>query len=246
MKLRDRHSREGGNPVAFTEHADAGVMARDIAQRLHDACTRAIAARGRAWLALAGGSTPLPAYRAFAATALQWHCIEAIPTDERCVPSAHPACNLRALGDAVAGAHGIQLHPLATPDGACDRSLDAARALLARHRGAFDAVVLGMGADAHFASLFPAAAGLAGALDAAGAADVVRIDPDPLPPEAPFPRISLTLARLLRARELHLVVTGDAKRGVLEQAAGATDFLRHPVAALLHAEPAGLHLHWTA
>ncbi|HET8818773.1 MAG TPA: 6-phosphogluconolactonase [Xanthomonadaceae bacterium] len=232
--------------MPFTGHADAGAMARDIAQRLHGACTTAIAARGRAWLALAGGSTPLPAYRAFAATALPWHCIEAIPTDERCVPAGHPACNLRALGEAFAGAHGFEMHALTTTDGDCDRSLEAARALLARHRVPFDAVVLGMGADAHFASLFPGAAGLAGALDAAGDADVVRIDPDPLPSEAPFARISLTLARLLRARELHLVVTGDAKRRVLGQAAAGDDPLRCPVAALLHAKPASLHVHWAA
>lgn len=232
--------------MTFIEHANAGAMARDIADRLHETCTRAIAARGRASLALAGGNTPLPAYRAFAATALQWHCVEALPTDERCVPAGHPACNLRALAGAFAGAHGIRMHPLTTPDGDCDRSLEAARAWLARHRAPYDAVVLGMGADAHIASLFPGAAGLASALDRDGTVDAVRIDPDPLPAEAPFPRISLTLARLLRARALHLVVTGEAKRAVLDHAAVADDVLRHPVTALLHARPPGLHLHWAA
>lgn len=233
-------------PGEWIEHANAGAMARDVARRLHDACTRGIAARGRAWLALAGGNTPLPAYRAFAATALQWHCIDAVPTDERCVPADHPASNGRALAEAFAGAHGIHVHPLATPDGDCDRSLDGARTLLARHRAPFDAVVLGMGVDAHFASLFPGAEGLADALDPASQADVVRIDPEPLPPEAPFPRISLALPRLLRARELHLVIAGDGKRAVIEQAAKSGNPLRHPVAALLHAQPAALHLHWTA
>ena len=232
--------------MTFVEYPEADAMAQAIAQRLHDACTRAIAERGRAWLALAGGSTPLPAYRALAGTALQWHRIDAVPTDERCVPRTHPASNHRALADAFADAHGMSVHPLAVPDGDCDGSLAQARTVLERHPAPFDAVVLGMGADAHFASLFPGAAGLGAALDPAGAEDAARIDPDPLPPGAPFPRISLTLARLLRARELHLVVTGADKREALESAAASGDPLRHPVAALLHAGSASLRLHWAA
>lgn len=238
------HSRAGAKPVTLAEHDDATALARAIAQRLHDACTRAIAERGRAWLALAGGGTPLPAYRAFAATALPWHCIDVVPTDERCVPLEHPASNHRALAGAFALARGLTVHALA--DGDCDRSLAQARALLARHPAPFDAVVLGMGADAHIASLFPGAAGLAAALDPRGTDQAVRIDPDPLPPGAPFPRVSLTLARLLRARELHLVMTGVDKREALEAAMASDDPLRHPVAALLHASPASLHLHWSA
>ena len=232
--------------MTFVEYPEADAMAQAIAQRLHDACTRAIAERGRAWLALAGGGTPLPAYRAFAETALQWHCIDAVPTDERCVPQAHAASNHRALADTFADAHGMCVHPLAAPDGECDGSLAQARALLGRHPAPFDAVVLGMGADAHFASLFPGATGLVVALDPEGAEDAVRIDPRPLPPGAPFPRISLTLARLLRARELHLVVTGADKRAALEAAAASGDPLRYPVAALLHAGSAALRLHWAA
>ena len=191
----------------------------------------------------------MPAYRAFAASDLDWPRAAVVATDERCVPHDHRASNHAALLSAFADAPGIVLHALATPDGACDRSLDAARALLADARAAepFDIVVLGMGGDAHFASLFPGADGLDAALDPEGTADVVRIEPDPLPPEAPFPRISLTLARLLRAREVHLVITGEDKRDVLVQAAGSDDPLRHPVAALLHASSAPpLHLHWAA
>ena len=67
----------------------------------------------------------------------------------------------------------------------------------------------------------------------------------PLPPEAPFPRISLTAARLLRSRALHLAVTGDAKRAVLAQVRSADDAMAHPVAALLHAPSATVQIHWS-
>jgi len=62
---------------------------------------------------------------------------------------------------------------------------------------------------------------------------VVRLTPDPLPPEAPFDRISLTLPALLASDALVFVIRGDDKREILNQAiAGTHDF---PVARLLRA-----------
>src|SRR5690606_22120292 len=113
----------------------------------------------------------------------------------------------------------------------------------AQHRQAFDAVVLGMGNDGHTASLFPGAVALAAGFDPA--LDACRIDPDPLPPEAPYPRISLTVARLLRARALHLVITGERKRAALEQAIAGNDPWRHPVMAVLAAPGAEVQIHWS-
>lgn len=234
--------------MTLHDYASVEDLHAAVAEVLSEATATAISERGHAWLALAGGRTPLPAYRAFAGGDLDWSRVAVVATDERCVPHAHPASNHASLVDAFAEAKGVVLHSLTSPDGDADRSLVAARGMFAhgQPRESFDVVVLGMGADAHFASLFPGAPGLDEALHPEGDADVVHIDPDPLPPEAPFPRLSLTLARLLRARVIHLVITGEAKREVLLDAAGSDDPLRHPVAALLHAGLAPLHLHWAA
>ena len=227
------------------EHADADALAADLAQRLRLACVDALATRGTALFALAGGRTPLPLYRRWAACALPWPQVTLLPTDERCVAHDHGACNLRELAAAFAQADGVRLEPLTASDGDPLRSEAVARDALARHRAPFDAVVLGMGADAHTASLFPGAPQLGVALDPASALDACRVDPRPLPPDAPFPRITLTVARLLRARALHLVVTGEQKREVLHQALASADPHRHPVAAILHAPVARVHLHWS-
>ena len=58
-------------------------------------------------------------------------------------------------------------------------------------------------------------------------------------------RITLGLARLLRARSLHLIVTGARKRDVLRAAQTAHDPLRAPISALLHASGTVVHLHWS-
>ena len=233
--------------MPWTEHlyADADALAAALAARLEDIMREAIAERGQAVLALAGGRTPLPAYRALASRDLDWSRIVLLPTDERCVPHDHPACNLREMRHAFAEAEGLHFVPLTVEDGDPDQSEAHARAMLLQYPGDFDAVVLGMGNDAHTASLFPGATNLAAALDPNGADDACRIDPVPLPPGAPFPRITLTAARLLRARSLHLAITGEGKHAVLREAQASRDVLRQPIAAVLRAPAADAHIHWS-
>ena len=234
-------------------HSDGRRLAGAVSVALEEACRAGLAARGAALLALAGGRAPWPAYARLAACDLDWTRVAVLPTDERCVPHAHPASNSRGLaeafaaaaarGDAAVDAVGPALPGLTVPDGAPEASLAHARALLAANPQPFDAVLLGMGGDGHFASLFPGAANLDEGFDPA--LDACRIDPVPLPPEAPYPRISLTLPRLLRTRTLLLAVTGAGKRAVLEEAMAGADPRRLPVAALLHAPGAQLHVHWS-
>lgn len=246
--------------MAGSEHLypDTPALVAGVAAAFTQACRDAIARCGHAWLALAGGRTPLPVY-AQLAQALRDARIDAVPTDERCVPHDHPACNLRHLraafgSEAPAFARhsrvggndeprNIVAHPLTAANGDIDASLAQARALLAARPQPFDAVLLGMGADGHIASLFPGAANLAEGLALDSGVDAIATLPDPLPPEAPFARISLTLPRLLRARSMHLVVTGHAKRAVLEQARRDPQ-APFPVTALLHAG-APVHVHWS-
>ena len=233
--------------MAWVEHeyADAGKLAEAVADLLHAECVNAVAARGHATLALAGGKTPLPIYHRLAARTLAWSSVSLLPTDERCVPHTHPACNLREIRAAFAGAHDVRIEAITPEDGDADRSLTFAQAVLGRHPDAFDVVMLGMGADGHTASLFPGAAGLATALEPNSRLNACRIDPTPLPPEAPFSRISLTAARLLRARSIHLVITGPVKRDVLRAAQRDLDSLRYPIGAILHAPGNSLHIHWS-
>lgn len=233
--------------MSWTEtlHDDAGALAETLATRLAGICRDAIAARGHAFLALAGGRTPLPIYRRLAGENLDWRAVTVIPTDERWVAHDHAASNQRELAAAFADATGIRLgalvpaHPGDVPDTA------QARLTLADCRDDFDAVLLGMGNDGHFASLFPGAANLGEALAFDNADDACVVHPDPLPPEAPFARVSLTAGRLLRSRALWLAITGERKLSVLRDAQTTRDPQRLPIAALLHAPRAHLHIHWS-
>ncbi len=226
-------------------YEDGAALAEGVAAQLSEAAVEAMAKRRWALFALAGGSTPFPLYRHWASTATDFTRVVVVATDERCVPHDHPASNGRALVDAFAQARGIDIRFLVPADGGVGGAADHANAVLADLDEAFDAVVLGMGLDGHVASLFPGAAQLSAAMSDT-AANALRVDPEPLPPEAPFPRISLSRARLLRCRHLHLVISGQAKLDVLRRAQSfSADWRTLPVAALLHDPNRLMHVHWS-
>lgn len=233
--------------MAWIEHdyTDGDALIAAVTALLHDRCASALQQRGHAVISLAGGRTPFPIYRALAVCALDWAHVVAMPGDERCVPHTHAASNVAALREAFAAADELCIESLTVADGDPETSLAHARTMLVAHAEAFDAVVLGMGEDAHTASLFPGADALSAAMAKDAIEDAFLVVPKPLPPEAPFPRITLGLARLLRARSLHLIVTGARKRDVLRAAQTAHDPLRAPISALLQASDTVVHVHWS-
>lgn len=232
-------------PWAETRHATFEDLVDALASCLATTIDAAVRERGRARLALAGGRTAPPLLRRLANSVHDWRDVSVVPTDERWVAASHPDNNLRQLREAFgapAGPDWVALVP-DQPHGAPDAS--HANAALARIDAQFDATLLGMGADAHFASLFPGASALAAALDPGCRDAAIALVPDPMPIAGPHPRISLTLARLLRSRVVMLAISGEEKRAVLERAQRENDPARLPVAALLHATGTTVHIHWS-
>ncbi len=166
---------------------------------------------GEVAITVPGGSTPFPILALLANAALDWSRIAVWPGDDRIVAEDHPASNVGRIRAALEPL-GARIVPL------------AAGAQPPR----FALAWLGMGTDGHIASLFP---NTDPQVD--DPLPVRRLTPDPLPPEAPFDRLSLTIPALLNADALLFVARGADKRALLEAAArGAHDL---PVARLLGA-----------
>ncbi len=226
-------------------HDTSDALALACAATLAAATADAIRLRGQVQMALAGGRTPMPALMRWAQLANVDARVAITLTDERWVPATHANCNLSRLQACFAGNVGPRWRPLVPADPGPEPNLATARDTLALMAAPFDLVLLGMGDDGHTASLFPTDPNLAAAMDPASLADAVIGRPQPLPPEAPHPRISLTLARLLRSHRRVLLVTGARKRELLETLMQAPDPMRWPVSALLHAPGPPLEIHWS-
>jgi 6-phosphogluconolactonase len=166
---------------------------------------------GEVAISLPGGSTPFPILAELVRAPLDWRRISVWPGDDRIVEESHSASNVGRIRGLLepAGARIVPLTEDAQPP----------------H---FALVWLGMGGDGHVASLFPSTDPRVD-----DPRRVRRLTPDPLPPEAPFDRLSLTIPALLDSDRLLFVIRGADKRALFEAAAsGANDL---PVARLLGA-----------
>lgn len=126
----------------------------------------AIAVRGRFAIALSGGSTPRPLYRALAQDpSIDWTKWWIFWGDERTVPPDHVESNYRlvreTLLDHLPVQPGVVISPVAgefallPPDEQALAYETALRETFASDLPRFDLNLLGMGADGHTASLFP-------------------------------------------------------------------------------------------
>jgi len=200
-------------PLRWADPGDANAVAERIAEE--------VSRRGKTRIAVPGGSTPAKVLALLAKRDLDWSRTTLVPTDDRQVPPDHPASNtgalVRALGDS-----GATIEPL----------VEGARSKR------FDLVWLGMGTDGHIASLFPHMWA-----EPRRGRRVIATTPIPLPPEAPFARLSLNRKALLGSDEIILVVTGEAKRAVIEQALAGNDKL--PVSDILRGPGPPVTIYWS-
>lgn len=209
-------------------YPDATALARQLAADVAASLSRRLAAHRGASLVVSGGRTPLPFLRELAAQPLDWAHVHVTLADERCVSPDDPVSNARLVRAAFAGTPADAAQLLAV-DALSDDAAERWSARLAALPRPFAAVVLGMGDDGHFASLFPHMPGLAAALDESVPPTVVR----GTAPVEPTERLSLTLAALLETDLLALHITGPGKLATLQRAYAAGSALEMPVRALL-------------
>lgn len=241
---------------------DAATLAGATAERIATLLRHAIERHGQARLCLTGGETPRETYQTLArppcATDVPWAQVEFFWGDERHVPPDHPDSNFGMAREAL-------LRPLAIADRQQQRmraelpSAAAAaaeydtllRERAARDRPLFDVMLLGLGADAHIASLFPGSDWLRGPGPGPRGTGSDNARPE-VGADAPRPsslaaavrkpddgrwRITLTPAALLDAAAI-LVITAGAQKAdaVFAALRGAADPFRWPAQLLRETE----------
>lgn len=188
---------------------DNATLLRDAAVvAILQAANAAIAQRGSFLIVLAGGSTPREVYGQLRHGDTDWSKWRVYFGDERCLPPEHADRNSRMARESL-------LDHVPIPDS----QVHAIPAELGPEQGArlysdvlagvgeFDLVLLGMGEDAHTASLFP------GQVWEQQTASAIPVHGAPKPPPE---RVSLSASRLSGARRVLFFVTGAGKREAVQ------------------------------
>ena len=186
---------------------EAAAVASEV---LATAIASARTVRGRAHVALSGGSVVGQAYRMLGTELSDWRDVHLWYGDERVVPLDDPESTHRLATESL-DAPGATWHPLAV-----DLGCEGAAAAYAEELDGtvIDIALNGMGPDGHTASLFPGHP----MLDAQGVAVCVYDSPKP-----PSERVTLTLGKLNEARRIVLLVTGADKAPMLARVIAGPD-----------------------
>ena len=192
---------------------------------------------------MSGGSTPRTAYELLATRyrdQVPWDRVHLFWGDERFVPPGDPRSNARMAREALVDrvpCPPANVHPIPTglpsADAAALRYEDTLRAHFAGEQPVVDLAILGLGEDAHTASIFPGSGALV---------EPVRCVMAVTAPAEPPLRITLTMRVLTGAARLFVLAAGGEKAAALRRALDPdSDPARYPAAAL---QTAGDRVTW--
>jgi len=222
-------------------HHDGDLLAKAVAARLVTRLVDAVSAKGLASLVLTGGGIGTKVLAELAAApardAVDWRRVEIWWGDERFLPGGDPERNETGARSALLDHIDMlpeRVHAMAGPDGpdgpdpeaAADRYASLLRAAAEpQDRGGvprFDVLLLGIGPDAHVASLFP---GLPALYEEQRTVVAVRGAPKPPPT-----RLSLTLPAIRAASEVWILASGQEKAGAVRLALSGAGAVQVPAA----------------
>lgn len=228
----------------LNKYANSQLLNEDLSRHIVSELKQAIKQKGHASLAVSGGTTPIPLFILLSQQDLNWSCVFITLVDDRWVKDSHEASNEKLvktylLQNKAKFANFIGLKN--SSDNPFTGSVITDK-LLTKIPMPFDVLVLGMGEDGHTASLFPGAANLAEGLDMNSNRKVIGMTPL----TAPFDRITLTLPTILNSQNIYLLLVGQSKMSVLEQAEKSNNITEMPIRAVLQQDKVDVTGFWCA
>lgn len=212
---------------AFQIFATRDEMTEAATHFIQRELDQSLSEKDRATLALSGGSTPKPIYQKLSNIELDWAKVKATLVDDRVTDDPN-GLNAKMVQDILVQnkATDLDFNPL-------DISARDAQFLGSE----FSLTTMGMGTDGHTASWFPGSSDLRGALDPDTDSAIMRLNAQGSPGAGNYPlRLTMTLPTVLNSRKILLLISGEEKRKVFEDAVHKSVY-DAPVKALLAAGP---------
>ncbi len=221
---------------------NGAVLAQGLAEAVGAALAAAVAERGKASIAVSGGSTPKAFFKELSRLKINWEKVSVTLVDERFVAPDSDRSNEKLVKDnlLVEAASSAVFEPLYYPTATAEDAAATATKQTAAIGSPFDVVILGMGTDGHTASFFPGGSRLDEALDPETPRGVMTMEAD----GAGEPRLTFTFSSLQDAGLLVLHIEGAGKKDVLAKAQAEGDEADMPIRAMLRRAASPLQIYW--
>ncbi len=212
-----------------------------LADKVAAILTAAVESKGKASIAVSGGSTPKGFFQALSKKKLAWQAITITLADERWVDIASSDSNTKLVHENLLQNEAVNANFFHLKQGdslnteiLADLNLAANQQLLP-----LDVLILGMGEDGHTASLFPCSDEITQCL-ATDSAALIKVTPK----SAPYQRISFSFAALSQSKNTFLHISGASKKQVLATAIAGQECREMPIRAFLQAPDVNTQVYW--
>ena len=202
--------------VDFYSTNNSESLASDLCQCIGEILTEAIRKRGRASMAVSGGSTPIRLFKEFSFLNIDWTKIDLTLADDRWVDAKNTDSNELLVRTYLMKNKAAQVNFISLKNDAktAKEGQIYSEKMLRKITPPFDVVVLGMGSDGHTASLFPCSDELPQAMNLSNSNYLISTSPK----TAPYERISLTARVIFDSKNVFLHLNGSSKLHTLESA----------------------------
>lgn len=224
------------------EFKEREVLDISLANNVADILSNAIALKGKASIAVSGGSTPKGFFNALSKKDLPWSKVTITLADERWVNMDDDASNTRLVHEHLlqnnakkANFFHIKQGDILSEEVLADLNAAAKSSLLP-----LDVLILGMGEDGHTASLFPCSSQIEQGLAVDNEDALMKVEPK----TAPHDRITFTFSHLIKSKNIFVHVCGEGKKAVLAQANAGTELSIMPIRAFLQNPNVNTQVYW--
>ncbi len=213
-------------------------LSQSIAKNLQDAIDK----NGSATLIVSGGSTPKPLFEKLRKIEIEWENVTIGLCDERWIDSSHKDSNEKFVKSNLLQekANKAKFVGMYVDNLDAKEAVEICEAKIKTNLYPFDVLILGMGTDAHTASLFPNNPKLKEGLDPKNKKLCIQIEPQ----DAPHIRMSLTLQAILSTKHLYLHFEGEKKLNIYKEAIEGKDIYTMPIRSILHQDKKDVEVYY--
>ena len=230
----------------MNKFSDFHALTVSLSEKIALQLAVAIKKNGHALLAVSGGHSPKAVFEALSIIDIQWQKVWVVLVDERWLDSTHADSNELLVRQSLLRnkAKMAKFMPLKSTAISAQQAQEFCNAELQNLPSVIDVLLLGMGDDGHTASFFPCANEqcLTKILDKQNSLRAMAIQPN----QAPYERMSLTAAYLLKSQCTYLLLKGDKKLRTYNKALNNDDVMAMPIRLFMNNTSGNMEVFYAA